>query len=364
MQLLTNWLSKKAHRANAIVLLLFVLLVAGWVPDLPKADSHLDHLPRYNGREDRVGPYSIFQAMDPEYAGQNKPVIFRFSIQDTKGNDVYKIATMIEIYEAGSGDRIYVSPWTARENGDFEINYVFQKSGSYFLVVSVDDDPENINQIDPPRSILGSGASCSCYRSVFNISISEGFGVAWNSAMYVALLIPVGALVAILGTSYRNKRKLGTLSRRDLLRHIVMLAALAGGAVHLAVFPGHAVQRLEYSIFLISAGVAQVIYGLLYTIITLTDNLSTSGTPGMPSLRTRYRKILVINFIGLAGTFVLLGLYAYSVILPPPLTPNNEPEGVDIGGILAKATEVFLVVGIVYLLRLEKQTYREMMARA
>ncbi|HEY7734413.1 MAG TPA: hypothetical protein VIB07_06430, partial [Nitrososphaera sp.] len=51
----------------------------------------------------------------------------------------------------------------------------------------------------------------------------------------------------------------------------------------------------------------------------------------------------------------LLGLYAYSVTLPPPLSPNDQPEDIDVAGILAKAVEVFVVIGIAYLMRLEKR---------
>jgi hypothetical protein len=64
---------------------------------------------------------------------------------------------------------------------------------------------------------------------------------------------------------------------------------------------------------------------------------------------------VAVNLFGLVGTAVLLGLYAYSVTLPPPLSPTGVPESVDIAGILAKSVEVFTVIGIVYLMRLEKR---------
>jgi hypothetical protein len=63
---------------------------------------------------------------------------------------------------------------------------------------------------------------------------------------------------------------------------------------------------------------------------------------------------MAVNLFGLIGTGILLGLYAYSVILPPPLSPNDEPEDIGIAGILAKGIEVFTVIGIVYLMKLEK----------
>jgi hypothetical protein len=64
---------------------------------------------------------------------------------------------------------------------------------------------------------------------------------------------------------------------------------------------------------------------------------------------------VAVNLFGLVGTAVLLGLYAYSVPLPPPLSPNDRPEDIDFAGILAKAVEVFVIIGIAYLMRLERR---------
>ena len=52
---------------------------------------------------------------------------------------------------------------------------------------------------------------------------------------------------------------------------------------------------------------------------------------------------------------LLIVLYIYSVVLPPPLSPNNRPENVDFGGILDKSFEFLLVIGIVYLMVWEKK---------
>jgi hypothetical protein len=71
--------------------------------------------------------------------------------------------------------------------------------------------------------------------------------------------------------------------------------------------------------------------------------------------KSYFRKTVAVNLFGLVGSAILLGLYAYSVTLPPPLSPNNVPEDVDIGGILDKALELALVVGIIYLLKSEKR---------
>jgi hypothetical protein len=93
----------------------------------------------------------------------------------------------------------------------------------------------------------------------------------------------------------------------------------------------------------------QIVYGVAYTLLTLT------GQGANESAGRYYRKKVAVNLFGLVGTGILIGLYAYSVILPPPLSPNNQPESIELGGILAKSIEVFTVIGIVYLMRLEKQ---------
>jgi len=43
------------------------------------------------------------------------------------------------------------------------------------------------------------------------------------------------------------------------------------------------------------------------------------------------------------------------VVLPRPLSPINRPEAVDVAGILDKSLEVVLIIGIVYLIWMEKK---------
>lgn len=342
------------------ILLSFILLVSGIIFEMPQSFAHFDHRPHYNGREDWVGPIAIFQALDPDYAMPGEPTSIKFSIQDQDGNDLYNIATMVEIYDAITGERVYAIPWTEREIGDFATFYTFPKAGNYHIVVSVENGQVNVNRIDPERSMLSSTAGCNCYRSVFTVNISGGFGDIWNVTTYFAMLMPVAILGAILATSYRNRRRRGIVTKQELFKYLVMLAAIAGGVVHLAVYADHALLRLEYSIFLLSAAVGQVIYGLLYTIITLTDN--TSSRSDIVSLRVYYRKSLIVNLIGLIGTCVLLGLYAYAVIFPPPLSRTDMPEDLDFAGILAKSLEVFLVGGVLYMMKWEKQKMQRQIA--
>ena len=87
--------------------------------------GHLDHSPRYNGGGSSIGEYYIFQAMDPEYAKPKEPVDIHFSIQDRDGRDVKNVTSMVEIYSQKTGERLQVYPWTARDTGDFNLEFVF-----------------------------------------------------------------------------------------------------------------------------------------------------------------------------------------------------------------------------------------------
>ena len=91
----------------------------------------------------------------------------------------------------------------------------------------------------------------------------------------------------------------------------------------------------------------------MYVLLTLANQPGSLDGPGLA--RVYYRKTVILNLFGLVGTSVLLGLYTYSVVLPPPLSPNSRPEDIDLGGILDKSLEVLLVIGIVYLMRWEKK---------
>ena len=139
---------------------------------------------------------------------------------------------------------------------------------------------------------------------------------------------------------------------RQVLRYCILFLAMTSGFVHIAVFPGHASLRIEYSIFLFTSGAAQFAYGIVYVLISLNESKIAND---IASVRKHYRKTAVLNMLGLIGSSVLLGLYLYSVILPPPLSPNNVAEQVEVAGVLAKSTEAILVGGIVYLMIWERR---------
>jgi hypothetical protein len=338
--------------------LLFIATAAALVllplSSIVPAYAHFEHFTHYNNRGGDVGPYYTYEALEPEYASPNEPVAVMFSVQDHDGHDTYNIYTMVEIYSSTTGERLKAWPWTRQEVGDFQVFYNFPEIGSYQIVLSVakDGNPGNANGIDLPRATLSSTMGCNCDRVIFNVSITKNFGTIWNAMMLISLSLPLSVFGGVLIWNYRRVRKNGGYRRSaqmDTKRYIIMLAAIAGGIVHLAVYAEHASLRLEYSIFLLVAAGMQIVYGVAYTLLTLTGQGANESPPQY------YRKKVAVNLFGLVGTGILIGLYAYSVILPPPLSPNNQPESIDLGGILAKSIEVFTVIGIVYLMRLEKQ---------
>jgi hypothetical protein len=354
-------------RNVSILLSLLSLLLFLFVPSalslIPKSYAHFDHFSLYNGRGDQIGSFYVYEALDPDYAQPGEPTSIMFSIQDKEGNDISDVNTMVEVYSGRSGERIQAYPWTKQKSGDFEVRYVFPEIGSYQIVLSIANGPVNSSIVNEARTILSSNRDCNCDRAIFNVSISKGFGTIWNSTMLISLLVPLALMGIVLGTTFRNRmRKKETandslsakLSAEEYLKYTVMLVAIAGGTVHLTVYSMHASLRLEYSIFLISAGGMQVAYGVLYTFVTIT-NAEQLSTKNRQYTKRQYKRSLSVNLFGLVGSCILLGLYTYTVIFPPPLSPTNVPDKVEFAGILAKSLEAFLVIGIVYLIRLEKK---------
>jgi hypothetical protein len=351
---------------TSLLLLVAALLLNGIV--FTNAFAHLPHTPHYNGGSNRdgVGKYYPYLALDPEYTPPDYPTQIMFSIQDFGGNDVYNIATMVEIYDEISGNRIKVFPWTLHEIGDFEYYYTFPRVGNYQIVLSVATDNAKIDfgQFDPPRSILGSNNDCTCDRAIFNITVSNTWGSIRNSLFAIAVIFPIVTLGIILGTSYRKRQKYDQSKKsqnREVIKYGIMLLAIAGGLVHLAIFPEHGSQQIYYSVFLLTAACVQVAYGILYILVNLAGD--TESRYDRHSLIAKYRKTLLVNLFGLIGTGVLVGLYIYVVLFPPPLSPTNTPEIVDIAGILAKTVELLLIGGIVSLMIWEKRKLHNLIIR-
>lgn len=349
-----------------LVLICLPLIILGFA-STNVAFSHLEHLPHYNGGFSGVGKYYIFQGMEPDYPRPGEAAGIVFSIQDNKGNDMTNIVTMVEIYDEKSGDRIAVFPWTKHDIGDFRLYYTFPRIGNYILVVSVvDDSPASENRIglaSPARSTLLDRSDCDCERGLMNISVTNNFGTIYYASIFTGIFMGIAVLGVVLALMFLKRRRTimsANIKDKQVLRYCILFLAMASGFVHIAVFPGHASLRIEYSIFLFAAGAAQFAYGIVYVLISLNESKISND---MSAVRSRYKKTTVLNMFGLIGTSVLVGLYLYSVILPPPLSPNNTAEQVEVAGVLAKSTEAILVGGMIYLMIWERRRFRSEVIR-
>ena len=357
-----------SERIVSLILTGSFLLISssiGILPSFPKSYAHFGHLAHYNTGGIGLSKYYINEQIDPEYTPPKQPIKISFSIQDNmNGNDVHNILTMMEIYSVSTGDRISVYPWTRHDIGDFDLYYTFPKIGLYEIVLSIADGNNNNNHVnmydvDPPRGILSSNLNCGCDRAVFNVSVSENFGNIFNFAVFGGIISAIVVFGVVLLLTYRNRIKhrgddlYPKLKKNEVIKYSVLILAVSSGIVHLAVYSEHGGLRIEYSIFLLTAGASQIAYSMLYVLLTIASE-SVVGK-SREFAKSYYRKSVVVNLFGLVGSAILLGLYTYSVVLPPPLSPNNVPEDVDIGGILDKTLELALVIGVVYLMRSEKR---------
>ncbi|MFQ5781937.1 MAG: hypothetical protein ACE5GR_02640 [Nitrosopumilus sp.] len=312
----------------------------------------MEHLPHNNGGGDDLGRYYVNQALEPEYAKPGEPAHIEFSIQDDDGNDVSNVETAVEIYDGVTGQRIELFPWQFHRTGDFEVHYTFEERGNYLVVISLADENSSQEHVIPPRNILLSTLNCDCQRAVFNITITPHIGTIWDSVMLIAILIPLAVFGSVLAMHYLNLRKKGKKpDRPEALKYIVMLLAVAGGIIHLGVYADHGGLRIEYSIFLLVAAATQVAFGTFYVLMTIIRPTISSRQ----SVLSYYNKTVLLNVIGFVGTAVLLGLYIYVVIFPPPLSPDNRPEEVEYDGVFAKSVEIATIIGIIYLIIYEKE---------
>lgn len=365
---------KTASVYGCIILLLFMSLFFSGEADYNKISltsisyAHLSHLPHYNGFGAAIGKYYVDEALDPEFTPPLQPTQITFSIQDYGGNDVYNVYTMLEIYQESTGQRIKAFPWTKQDIGDFSLYYTFPSVGNYNIVLSIanDNNSNNHNGIDPPRDILTGNLNCDCDRGVFSVSITKNFGNIFFTAIFAGVLGAIVVFGSVAVFAYKSRKKHTKLvsninsdnsravaDREILIKYFVMMVAIGAGMVHLAVYSEHGSLRIQYSIFLLAAAAAQFAYGIVYVLLTLTIELDSIRS--IQLAKEYYKKSVILNLFGLIGSSILLGLYIYSVVLPPPLSPINRPEAVDVAGILDKSLEAVLVIGIVYLMWIEKK---------
>jgi hypothetical protein len=175
------------------------------------ANGHFENFASYNSSGMGIGDkYYVLQQLEPEYVKPNEPSKIMFSIQDKHGKDVHDITVMVEIYSI-NGERVLVFPWTTLEIGDFNIPFVFTKKGNYQIVLSIlNEDIASSNVLDtvpPPRTILNDSVNCNCERAVFNVSITETFGLISTLTLYGTILGAVSVLVIVLIWIFVSRRK-------------------------------------------------------------------------------------------------------------------------------------------------------------
>ncbi|MGE0391229.1 MAG: hypothetical protein AB7P13_14020 [Candidatus Nitrosocosmicus sp.] len=359
------------HYKNVLIILISLYILFSFYSIfsslLLSANGHFDHLGHYNNADLGIGDkYLVLQRVEPEYAKSKELSQIQFSIQDKTGRDVHNVVVMVEIYSTLNGERLSVYPWKNLEIGDFQIPYIFPQIGNYQVVLSILNDGSSnsindiINRGSPPRSILGDTSNCNCERAVFNVSISESFGLIFTTVIFGAVFFVILIVGTVLSWMYLSRRKSRTnpITNDEFIKYSVLFLALGGSIVHLAVYADHAGLRFAYSIFLIAAAGGQLFYGISYILLIFSDDkLSIKKTDKKYISKEYYKKSLILNLIGLVGSMVLILLFIYSVTFPPPLSPNAHPEDVDLEGIIAKSLEGILVIGIIYLMRTEKKRY-------
>jgi len=342
-------------------------LYPNFTPPLLFVDAHFDHLGHYNNADLGIGDkYLVLQRMEPEYTKPNELSQIQFSIQDKAGRDVSDVVVMVEVYSTPNAERLVAYPWTNLDVGDFQLPYLFPEIGNYQVVLSIlNDGPDYksnniLNSVSPPRTILGDTSTCDCERAVFNVAISESFGLIFNAVIFGAIFFVILIVGIVLTWMFLSRRKSKTnpVSNDEFMKYSVLFLALGASIVHIAVYADHAGLRFEYSIFLISAAGGQLFYGISYILLIFSDDkLAIKKTDKKYISKEYYKKSLILNLIGLVGSMILIILFIYSVTFPPPLSPNAHPEDVDIEGIVAKTLEGILVIGIIYLMRTERKRY-------
>ncbi|HXT83277.1 MAG TPA: hypothetical protein VN704_02930 [Verrucomicrobiae bacterium] len=331
-------------------------------------DAHFSHLAHINAGGFGISEkYYVNEQTDPEEPIPNQLAQIQFSIQDRNGLDVHNITALVEVY-ASNGTRLSIFPWTKLDSGDFSVPFIFPKSGMFQVVVSVLNDGAStsqlVNTIPPPRLLLNDDTGCNCERGVFNVAVSNTFGSIFIIMLYIALFGTVSVLGTVLIWMYWSRRRnplFSDTSKYDSLKYFVLIFALGASVVHLAVYPEHGALRLEYSIFLLSASGIQLAYGIMYILLIFSeDNVIDNRLKKSDKLlvtKQYYKKSVILNLFGLIGSLVLILLYVYAITFPPPLSPNSKPEDVDLSGVIDKALEVIMVIGIVVLMRYERRRY-------
>ncbi len=290
------------------------LLLMFIIPLIP-AEAHLSHLPHYNGGSELSEGYIFAMAVDPEYVRPGEKSTLLISIQDTNGNDLQGVKAEVKILK----DEEVVSdfPLAVHPTGDFTESYTFAEPGIYEVEVDAYGSKESPYSGGTPEGSV-----------TFDVFVSNWSGPVFIVVKGAAMVIPLALLGAVLAFRTNAIRRKGRLEKDTLFQYVAVLAAIAAGSMHIMLFSDHSSESIFYGVFFLVAGSSQLTYGTLYMLL----------------------KSKALNYFGLVGTLAIIGLYIYSVILPPPLHPSPVPEQVEIIGIIVKTMESVLLVALIYII--------------
>ena len=110
------------------------------------------------------------------------------------------------------------------------------------------------------------------------MSVSNNFGNIFNSAVFGGIISAIVVFGVVLVFTYRSRMKRRStngdlyqnLTKNEIIKYSVLLLAISS-SMTLAVYSEHGGLRIEYSIFLLTAGATQIAYSMLYTLLTITD---------------------------------------------------------------------------------------------
>ena len=111
------------------------------------------------------------------------------------------------------------------------------------------------------------------------MSVSNNFGNIFNSAVFGGIISAIVVFGVVLVFTYRSRMKRRStngdlLSKFDEKRNHKIFGFSFSDfhpVLYLSGFSEHGGLRIEYSIFLLTAGATQIAYSMLYTLLTITD---------------------------------------------------------------------------------------------
>jgi len=330
------------HKKNIFCCLLLMALFV--ILPIPVVFAHLEH---GSAGGQIIGKYNVLIGLEPRNPIPKEPSKIIFSIQDSEGNDIRNVQTIVEIYEDSLKKRIFIDSWKQRELGDFEIAYTFEKNGIYQVVLNISENKVQ-EPITTQQPSLSGTLDCDCPRVVFNVSVSDYWFYLWNGIMVIAIVMICTVLGIALAMNYlknkKNKKYAG--AKQEVLKSFVMFLAIAGGLIHMSIYIEHAPLRIEYSMFLLLASITQIGFGVLFLAVLMFE----SSSKIIKSVESSYKKNTVIYLFGLIGSVVLVGLYTYVTTFTLPLSTYTQPENIEISGIIAISLEISLIGIISYLM--------------